>query len=119
MGTPSTVTPSALRSSCSIRATIWGSSAKRARTGPGSCAARTTARCSHEARQRRTSAGGGGARAVPAALAPTADVAGGLGVERGGDGVHELARTVEQEALTRARLRLLSERLAELRLRLG
>ena len=54
-GTPSTVSPTARRSSCSITATICGSAAKRASTGAGSAAAHTTASRSHESRHRRTS----------------------------------------------------------------
>ena len=54
-GMPSTVSPTARRSSCSIIATICGSEANRATTAAGSAAAHTTASRSHESRHRRTS----------------------------------------------------------------
>ena len=56
---------------------------------------------------------------VLARVAPAANVASGLGVERGGDGVHELAGAVEQEPLARAALGFLRQGLAQLGLGLG
>ena len=58
-GMPSTVTPTARRPSCSITATICGSSAKRASTGAGSSAARDHREpLAARRRQRRTSPAG-------------------------------------------------------------
>ncbi len=54
-GTPSTVTPTARRSSRPITATIWGNVSNRSRTGSASLAARTTANDSQLSRQRRGS----------------------------------------------------------------
>ena len=83
-GTPSTVTPSARRSSRSITATICGSSANRSSSGAGSGAALTTASRSHESRQRRGSPAGSppSASAIPA----TSSLARGRWIPRGGRG---------------------------------
>ena len=72
-GTPSTVTPTARRSPCSITATIWGSAAKRSSSEDGSAAAQTTASRSHASRQRRTSPAASPSSA--AAMPPTSSQA--------------------------------------------
>ena len=95
--TPSTVTPRARRASCSTTATIWGSAAKRASAAAGSGAAQTTASCSHESRQRRTSPAGSPSEGVR-------------------DARHELPGAIEQKPAPRARLGLAGERLEQSRL---
>ena len=96
-GTPSTVTPTARRSSRSITATIWGSAAKRAEQG-----ARIRRRADH--------------RELLARVAPAPHVARRLAAERRRDAADQLPGAVEQQPAPRPRLGLAGERLEQPRL---
>ncbi len=96
-GTPSTVTPTARRSACSITATICGSAAKRSSSEDG---------CGRGADHGQ----------LLARVAPAAHIAGRLPVERGRDRAHELPGAVEQQCALRSRLGLAGESLEEPRL---
>ena len=96
-GTPSSVNPTARRSSCSIIATICGSAANRASTADGSVDG------THD-------------REPLARVAPPPHVAGHLAAEELRDPADELPRLVEQQPALRPRLGLARERLEDPRL---